>query len=182
MSSTIHQIIFHFTFLFSVGTTFISNQSSINIDFSNNKGEITFINLETPLEVVDRAKSGLKELDKEIKFSTRFPHQLKLIDKKIYKKKHKLNATLAFSFPNTKSLEFLSFHRLPNKNFVYCILEDERILSCNGKIKIITKKGVKYRCIQWDKDIDKIELKIKHKKLKEYYLRNLVGLQKYWEE
>ncbi len=178
MIPPITQILFYFTFLFSVPFTFVSEKSNLTIDITNKTGQIEFINLETPGEVISQAETGLKQMDMIREFDEYYDH-LKLTSKRIFADKKVLNAAMTFSFENQdESLETLSIYLHPNGNFAHPILEYEKVISSNGKI--MKEEDMNY--VMWDKETKRIELQVKHTKLTENHLLDMVSLRKYWEE
>ena len=178
MNSPVSQILFYFSYLFSTPFTFVSEESNIAIDLTNKMGRIEYVNLETPSEAINQAVTGLREMDSITQFDEYYDH-LKLISKDIYVSKKKLNATMEFSFENlNESLETLSFYLLPNGNWAHPILAYERVISSNGKI--IKEEDINY--VLWNRETKIIEMKVKHVKLEENHLLDMVSLHKYWKE
>jgi len=156
----------------------VSEQSIITIDLSNKTGQFEYINLKTPLNSIDFAVSGLKNIDDANKFDDYFS-QLTLTSTKIYKSRNGLNATLKFSFKNKNNLlDLLYFYTSPNGNLEYRILECEKIISSNGKLS----KQDEFYHVQWDNETRRIELKLKHRKLKDQDFDQMVSLLNYWKE
>jgi len=178
MVSPYTQVFFHFAFLFSTYFTFVSEESIIAIDLAKKEIRIEYIDLKTPKEVVDQAETGLKLLNEASEFDESYAF-LKLTSKEIYKKENKLNAIILFSYENqNEALQFLSFFRNPDGDLVHPILEKEKLISHNGRLT--RENGQDF--ILWREETQLIKLKIKHGKLKENHLSDMVGLQEHWKE
>lgn len=172
------QLFFHFAFLFSTYFTFVSEQSIVSINLGKKEIKIEYLDLKTPKEVADQAGTGLMTIYEASAFDERYA-SLKLISKEIFKQRKKLNAALIFSYRNQDdAFELLSIFRNPDGNLTHPILENEKIISSNGEL--IKEENFSY--LEWGKDTPIIELKVKHGKLEEKHLLDMIGLEKYWKE
>jgi hypothetical protein len=177
MIPTINEIFFYLTTLFAMSPNFVSEKTNITIDLASKTGQIEYVDLKTQNTNADMAEAGLKEINSTTKFDEYFS-QLKITSKKIYKKKNKLNATLNFSYKNQNELFELLYFSLDNQGrFLYPILLNEKMISSNGEL---TKEG-QFRYIQWDKEINKIELTLKLVKAGDKDFDNLISISRYWE-
>jgi|GEM_PF-6336110 len=178
MIPSVSQVLFFFSYLFSVPFTFVAEKSVLTIDLENKKAKIEYFNLATPNEVIDEAKEGLIAMDSETQFDESYAH-LQLTSKKIFLKKKKLNAKIEFSFENpNESLETLSIYQHPSGNLAHPILQFEKVISSNGKIM----KEEDMSFIMWDKETKIIELEMRYTDLEESFLQDMTSVAKYWEK
>ena len=171
MNSSITLILFYLTYLFSTPFTFISQESNSTINLNNKTVEIEYIGLETPNKEVNKAVASLKEMNLLTKFDIHNDN-LKFSSINISPNEKSLNAIIKFSFEDlNQSLKTLSFFIHPNGNYVHPILGSEKVISSNGII--IKEKGISF--VMWKRKTKIIKLKLKHLKLKENHLLNMVS-------
>ena len=178
MIPSVSQVLFFFSYLFSIPFTFVAEKSVLTIDLENKKAKIEYFNLATPNEVINEAQDGLIAIDSETQFDESYAH-LKLTSKKIFLKKKKLNAIIEFSLENSnESLETLTIFQHPSGSLAHPILKYEKVISSNGKLM----KEEDMSLIMWDKETKKIELEMSYTDLEESFLKDMVSVAKYWKK
>ncbi|WMN12934.1 hypothetical protein QYS49_35050 [Marivirga salinae] len=183
MTAPLNQLLFYLSILFYSPVTFISQETEISFDFSQNNLELIFHHLETPELEKEKARAALLQIDTASQIDSYLTEytpgfgELKLQSKQFHKNKRQLDAKLTFSFTDKESsLKALGIYHVDGK-YHYALLKKESVLSTNGKV--LHENGQKF--IVWDEAHELIELKLKHKALDDPNLQKMVNAKKYWQ-
>lgn len=183
MSAPLNQLLFYLSMLFYSPVTFISQETDLSFNLSENKLELTFYHLETPEKEAELAKPALLQIDTARQIDAYLADytpgfkQLKLRSKELKISKKQLDAHISFSFTNAeKNLNAFGIYQKDNK-YWYAIREKEKVLNTNGKV--IREEGQKY--IVWEDGVETIQFQLKHQPLDDPILQDLVNAKAYWE-
>ncbi len=176
MIPELNHVLFYFAALFAVNITIISEESTLLIDRAQNTARIEYYGLITPEKDAKRIEAALQDIFETEQLDDYYtPMQLSSLN--FYQKGQKINAELNFTFSDQDALwELLYFNKNEQGHPVYTILEQEKLITTNGRL--LKAQNLKY--IQWDSQSPEIRLSLRLRK-SAAARDSMVSLANYWQ-